>query len=229
MLNNQPPEKRVRSADGSVVVHSIFPTIQGEGPFAGCPAIFIRLAGCNLQCPGCDTDYTTTRTPLSPAVIIDTLLETPLPHNLVVITGGEPFRQNLTPLVNALLEADYVVQIETNGTLHDADFPYQRCTIVVSPKTGSIARGLIEHIDALKYVLHADHLDPRDGLPLEALGHTASPRLARPNGLVIPIYIQPEDTQDPVQNSKNIAACIASTMKFGYALGLQTHKLIGVE
>ena len=51
--NTQEPEKIDR--DRHLDVHSIFHTIQGEGPYCGHPAVFIRLAGCNLQCPGCDT------------------------------------------------------------------------------------------------------------------------------------------------------------------------------
>ena len=57
-INSQAIEKSAHYTTRSYDVHSIFPTIQGEGPFVGQPAIFIRLAGCNLQCPACDTDYT---------------------------------------------------------------------------------------------------------------------------------------------------------------------------
>jgi len=61
MLNQQLAEKRVERQDGALEIIDIFPTIQGEGPFAGEPAIFVRLAGCVLQCPLCDTDYTSGR------------------------------------------------------------------------------------------------------------------------------------------------------------------------
>ena len=70
-INIQPIEKRELSVDGSVQVHSIFYTLQGEGPFSGQPAVFVRLAGCNLQCPACDTDYTSRRTPMPVAAILD--------------------------------------------------------------------------------------------------------------------------------------------------------------
>ena len=56
MINKQPIEKREPSYEGTLQVHSIFKTIQGEGPFCGTPCVFVRLAGCNLQCPACDTD-----------------------------------------------------------------------------------------------------------------------------------------------------------------------------
>ena len=56
--NTQPAEKQVKSSGLILAINSIFYTIQGEGPFAGSPAVFVRLAGCNLQCPMCDTEYT---------------------------------------------------------------------------------------------------------------------------------------------------------------------------
>ena len=42
-----------------LMVSEIFgPTIQGEGPYAGHTAIFLRLGRCNLDCRWCDTPYT---------------------------------------------------------------------------------------------------------------------------------------------------------------------------
>ena len=70
-MNLQPIEKRTKSADGLLSLHSIFHTIQGEGPFCGTPSVFVRLAGCNLQCPACDTDYTQGRRAASAQEILD--------------------------------------------------------------------------------------------------------------------------------------------------------------
>ncbi len=230
-MNQQPPEKQNLLHPGLLQVHSIFRTIQGEGPFTGRRAVFVRLAGCNLQCPLCDTEYTAERQDLTPAAIvleIDRLVTrtTRDPNPLVVITGGEPFRQNLTALVRHLLDAEYQVQIETNGTLYQ-ELPFDKITVVCSPKTGTVSRKLHPHVSALKYVLHADRM-MFDGLPASALDHSAAPHLARPwpefKGTV---YVQPVDI--PGSNVEHLDATVESVLENGYTLCLQTHKIIGVE
>lgn len=240
-LNIQPIEKQsLLPKDGMLDVHSIFYTIQGEGPFCGYPAVFIRLAGCNLQCPFCDTNYTSDREPktvletvalVRNAHVYTTKHPFTLPEKspLVVITGGEPFRQNIAPLVRHLVAAGYRVQIETNGTLHVEDLPWDSITVVCSPKTGKVHPRLIPHIDAWKYVLSHDSI-AEDGLPILALDHTASPMIARPpEGNTKPIYLQPMDAQDGDINVMNRIACITSCMRYGYILQLQIHKLLGLE
>ena len=225
-MNQQPPEKQNLQSPGVLQVHSIFRTIQGEGPFTGQRAVFIRLAGCNLQCPLCDTDYTDKRKELSVMTIMDHVIAIGNPGILVVITGGEPFRQNLSWLVEALLADGYRVQIETNGTLYQ-DLPFDKITVVCSPKTGSVNKKLQPHIHSLKYVLRAGYI-MADGLPISALDHSASPILARPwpefRGTV---YVQPVDI--PGSDNAHLDATIASVMRNGYTLCLQTHKIIGLE
>lgn len=241
MLNTQLPEPLVTT--GRLDVVKIWPTIQGEGPFAGRPAVFIRLAGCNLQCPLCDTDYTTERAyyTISEALEVVRHWQQPMvsgKRSLVVITGGEPFRQSqLTGLVGALNENGYMVQIETNGTIYDGHLPYHcvfrgsyleaLLTIVCSPKTPSINKLLMPYINSLKYVLSASHVGD-DGLPTSVLGMRVD--VARPwPEFQGEIYLQPEDHADPVANKLNQDAAVASCMKFGYRLCLQMHKIIGVE
>ncbi len=245
MINIQPIEKRREFDDGaSLEVHSLFYTIQGEGPFSGHPAVFVRLSGCNLQCPRCDTDYTSKNETLSIDEIIDVVasLYPRTIHNkhpLVVITGGEPFRQNISELVRVLIHDGMHVQIETNGTLAPSPMlPEVGVTIVCSPKTGKVNKELQPRIDAYKYVL--DHASiGEDGLPMLALDHTAKPWVARPHeGFNGPVYLQP---MDPTGNKlsttsaaqahyeKNVAAVRDSCLRNGYIVQLQTHKLIGVE
>lgn len=233
-MNSQPIEKQNKSETGNLEVHSIFKTIQGEGPFVGTRSIFVRLAGCNLQCPLCDTDYTSKRgeyTAHELIVQINRLTGRDRPDSgyLVVITGGEPFRQNLRPFVDLLLEHGYNVQIETNGTLFQ-ELPYDLITVVCSPKTFKINSLLGVHIKALKYVVTANDIASNDGLPFYVLEHVAKPCVARPplafNG---DIYIQPADEANLLGNKENLDAAIASVMKHGYTLCLQTHKIIGME
>lgn len=226
-MNLQPAEKQ--QLTGDLQVHSVFRTIQGEGPFTGHRAIFIRLAGCNLQCPFCDTDYTSCR---SATLIPDllTLVRTmaPFHEHLVVITGGEPFRQNLLPLVTGLLAYGYKVQIETNGTLYQ-ELPYDKITVVCSPKTGSINKHLAPHISALKYVAGVNDIATDDGLPVQALGHPAKPRLARPPvNFSGTIYLQPID-ESAKANPYHQEAVVKSVLKYGHTLCLQTHKILNLE
>lgn len=242
-INQQQPEKQDRREDGSVVVHSIFYTIQGEGPFAGDPAVFVRLAGCNLQCPACDTEYTSNRLRMNPdhvfrevctqlREVVSWLPRFAFAGTLVVITGGEPFRQNIQPLVAYLLSRDLRVQIETNGTLYPGDaFPFYHpnLRVVCSPKTSVVHKKLVPHVDAFKYVATGSSI-MEDGLPRHALEHPNGGQLFRPpadwGGT---IYLQPVDEQNEAKNAYNRAAVIASCMRHGYRLCLQLHKIIGLD
>ena len=94
----------------------IFYSLQGESTFTGIPCIFVRLSGCNLDCAWCDTRYAENeRTPLSIEKIIDQIKR--FGCNLIEITGGEPLLQKETPdLISQLLEMDFQVLLETNGS-----------------------------------------------------------------------------------------------------------------
>ena len=238
-MNTQPIEKQVRHDGWELAVNSIFHTIQGEGPFAGTPAIFVRLAGCNLQCPMCDTEYSR-RLNLPVEEIVERVSKarphTPdgywiAPTNLVVISGGEPFRQPLTNLVRALLDAGYVVQIETNGTLFEEGFPYGLVTVVCSPKAGAVNKRLQKYIHSYKYVATAESLQGSpDGLPMHALEHPNGGALARPHsGFQGTVYLQPVDEKNPTKNSINLYEVVQSCLRYGHRLCIQIHKIIGVE
>ncbi len=233
-INQQAPESRSKENDMYLDVHSVFSTIQGEGPFCGQPAVFVRLAGCNLQCPGCDTDYTVGRS-LYHIVDIMRLIESRKMESgnstsLVVITGGEPFRQQINPFIEQLLSRGYLVQIETNGSMPLPKNFSQLPVIVCSPKTSKIHPSVLYRANAFKYVLKACCVNVEDGLPLQALDHQATPFIARPpKGFKGKIYLQPMDEQDEDLNHSNIQAVVQSCMKHGYTLQLQVHKYIGVE
>lgn len=237
-MNEQQTEKAVTHPQGFLEVHSIFYTIQGEGPFTGHPAVFIRLAGCNLKCPACDTDYTSSRFTVSTRSII-ALVQEQAATGLVVITGGEPFRQDIEALCRLLLQKGYFVQIETNGSLAPGflnglitkDLAKRDSVFIVcSPKSGKINPVIAAVACAFKYVLKADSVVPVDGLPLRALDHTCSPWVARPPAeFTGPVYVQPLDEKDAELNATNTRAAVRTCQKFGYILQLQTHKLLGME
>ena len=231
-MNQQQIEKKVNFKQ--LDVHSIFHTIQGEGPFSGTAAVFIRLAGCNLRCPQCDTDYTSRRMTMTPDEILEEI-QKHVSSGLIVITGGEPFRQNLEPLLKLLTRFNFYVQIETNGTLPCPGLWYSRnitnrsgVYIVVSPKTGSVHPSIDLNACAYKYVISANSVFEYDGLPVKALDHPNDGVVARPEQIV-PIYIQPEDSRNEEQNKNNIQATIDSCMKFSYTMQVQMHKIIGVQ
>lgn len=244
-LNQQPPEKAVRKGaqQGVYAVQEVFYTIQGEGPLVGTPAVFVRLAGCNLQCPLCDTDYTSRRSLMETKTIYE-MVEDARGGNvcdLIVLTGGEPFRQEVVPLIKMLIDHGYRVQIETNGTLAPRvdDFGHLTylkglvesgfLTVVVSPKTGRVAELLWPLIGAYKYVLCYGKDDVKDGLPLTALNHTAHPKLARPHpGFKGPVFLQPADEQEVHLNQLNLNQVLHNCMKFGYRLCVQTHKIVNL-
>lgn len=249
-MNIQPIEKRAGNPGLYIDVHSVFLTIQGEGPFCGVPCVFVRLAGCNLQCPACDTEYTQGRRTMAMddlmALVCEThtVAELPGQRRLVVVTGGEPFRQELGGLFTALCAAGFYVQVETNGTLAPAMpsafdgkwgynlQPHQRrgVYVVCSPKTGKIHPDIYKVACALKYVVRAGHTVVADGLPTSALDHPSNPYPARPPAdWDRPVYVQPLDSKDAEENEAHANEAVASCLRYGYTLQVQVHKLIGVE
>lgn len=95
----------------------IYKSVQGESSFAGRPCIFVRLAGCNLRCIWCDSEYTFQGgIPYTDEQIVAEM-EKLAPVRLVEFTGGEPLLQarELIPLMGRLLDVGYEVMIETSG------------------------------------------------------------------------------------------------------------------
>lgn len=121
------------------------PTLQGEGPFAGRNASFIRLGGCNLACSWCDTPYSWDGsrfdlreeiTSLSTQEILDRLPPAP---GIVVLTGGEPLLYMRQPpfvdLLQRLRSSGTSIHVETNGTLRPTEEVLELVDVfVVSPK-----------------------------------------------------------------------------------------------
>lgn len=150
----------------SVEICELFESISGESTLAGTPAVFVRLAGCNLRCRWCDTRYALdpgTRLPVSR--VVEAICQSPI--GLVVVTGGEPLQQPGTVhLCAALLARQRRVQVETNGSLDVSVLPEQVQIVldVKPPSSGELERmdvhnpGRLRAGDNLKIVL-ADRAD----------------------------------------------------------------------
>ena len=116
-----------------IKVSEIFTSFQGEGPYIGTPATFLRLYGCNLNCQWCDTDISTYE-----MLSVDDVAEILMTQmefnniNLLVITGGEPTLQmeEIKRLIKELPE-DIKIQLETNGSIYEY---LPEIEYVISPK-----------------------------------------------------------------------------------------------
>ncbi len=177
----------------SLYITSMFFTLQGEGPFGGLPALFIRLTKCNLACSFCDTffdagDWITFEDIEAKAkrTIANyfngnppawALTETggPLhPDIVLVITGGEPtLQKNLTEFLRRQVGDYKAVQIESNGTVN-LEIP-KGVTLVCSPKCAekdgkatkylAPTKQILQRADCLKFVMSADQDSPYCEVP----------------------------------------------------------------
>jgi 7-carboxy-7-deazaguanine synthase len=133
-------------------INEIFKSIQGESTYAGLPCTFIRLAGCNLRCTYCDTNYAYYHgKELNDEEIVAKIEE--YGAKCVEFTGGEPLLQEETPqILKTLLDKDYIVLIETNGSICVGCLD-KRLTIIMdikTPKSGMSHRMNMKNLQFLK-------------------------------------------------------------------------------
>lgn len=169
-----------------LLVTSRFFTLQGEGPYRGHPAYFIRLAKCNLACSFCDTYFDSGEWKNFTSLLgeADQVIEQFFENRhlavpswaqgfakkmVLVITGGEPsLQRNLSAFLESAQPYFQTTQIESNGISVLPDLP-QSTTLVVSPKClekkGHVIRYLepspkmLERADYLKFVMSAPEND----------------------------------------------------------------------
>lgn len=134
----------------SYLVNEMFYSLQGEGQWMGSPMFFIRLSGCNLKCPFCDTQHQKGEEKTIQEIVETSLL---CATNRIVITGGEPLIYDLRPLIEALREEHYFIHLETNGTLPHPG-PGSLSWITVSPKSAisTMDPFIIEEADEIKFL-----------------------------------------------------------------------------
>lgn len=206
-------------------IQEIFPTLQGEGPYAGHPSVFIRLGGCNLACDFCDTEFESYQNLSLEKIIEETLrlaknYQEEIVKKLVVITGGEPFRQPIERLCAELVKLNFLVQIETNGTLF-RDLPPE-IKIICSPKITNgkyhqIRPDLLARINAFKFIISKNHHNYSD---IAEVGQSK---------FNIPTYLQPMDEYDETKNRANLEYVVELCEQRGYLLSMQLHKILKIK
>ncbi len=141
----------------------IYKSVQGESSHAGRPCIFVRLAGCNLRCSWCDSEYTFTGGyKLSEDEVVAEIAML-APVKLVEFTGGEPLLQEreLIPLMERLLAQGYELMIETSGERSVDNVPkaVHKIIDVKCPGSGESGRFRMTNLaslterDELKFVI----------------------------------------------------------------------------
>jgi 7-carboxy-7-deazaguanine synthase len=137
---------------GTLLVHEIYRSIQGESTFAGLPCVFVRLTACHLRCRWCDTPHAFTQ---GRVMALDDVLDQIVaePCELVEVTGGEPLLQEeVYPLMTRLADARRTVLLETSGAV-DISRVDPRVRIIMDlkcPGSGECEQNLYENLDRLK-------------------------------------------------------------------------------
>ena len=194
-------------------VNEIFYSLQGEGYWTGTPMVFLRLSGCNLKCPFCDTDHAGFQEMRAEEIVAE-ILQVGGVCRRVCVTGGEPSLQLDKTLVEALHRAGMRVHVETNGT---RPLPEGVDWITLSPKTD--VKGLrgdgtvvLERADEVKVVYEDGVAGKWAAFPAE--WH----------------FLQPCDTGDKAKNRAVLAETIDHIQRNPvWRLSLQTHKLLNIR
>ena len=208
-------------------VREIYYTLQGEGAQTGRPAVFLRFAGCNLWsgreadreaavCRFCDTEFVGTSGPgggkFPTAESLAAAVASRWPKGgespFVVCTGGEPLLQLDETLIDALHEAGFEVGVESNGTLAA---PSGIDWLCISPKAAAPVVQRSGHELKLVYPQEEQEAQPGNFEDL-AFEH---------------FFLQPLDGPDLAENTRlAVDYCLAHPR---WKLGLQTHKVLGID
>lgn len=223
-------------------LNDLYPTVQGEGVLTGMPMVLVRLHGCPVGCPFCDTKETwgsaedeqvysigealgaNTRFVKTSATQIAEFARATAPRiRWAMLTGGEPALQPLEDLIRALNSQDFKVALETSGTANghlwqytDKSFADWTC---VSPKINmpgglKLLTAAIASADEIKMVIgkQAD---------IETLENLLA---SYPTKKDVQVCLQPMS-----QSKRATALCVETCMERGWRLSLQTHRLVNIR
>ncbi len=206
-------------------ISEIFKSIQGESTHAGLPFVFIRLAGCNLNCRWCDTPASRSHQNavcLAVESIMNRAVSLECPN--VCVTGGEPLQQEAVYALLRLLQDRFEkVTLETNGSIPVTTVPagVHKIVDVKCPSSGMSHHNCYANLenlnenDEVKFII-ADRRDydfARE-ISLKYLNRTPAERLVSP--------------AEPVMDPHSLAKWVLSD-KLLFRLQLQLHKLIKLK
>jgi len=191
-------------------VSEIFESLQGEGPLMGKPMLFVRLSGCNLSCPWCDTKYAQdTYEEMDIGDVVSSIEDSDLDY--VCWTGGEPLLQ-MDDMIEAIKRVPQKGHcLETNGTLRIPKGLFT--SVVVSPKT--LEKKPPDNADAYKFVVDANDTEELTRIAEYASRHSIERKK---------IYIQPMCTE--VEEALKANAMIwGECVRYGFSLSPRLHIL----
>jgi 7-carboxy-7-deazaguanine synthase len=210
-------------APPSLPVVETFHSLQGEGLHSGRSAFFLRLAGCDVGCPWCDTKHSWPEAPHPRLSVKDLALEARRAMEqgaaFVVITGGEPLQHDLNPLCGALAEVA-PLHLETSGV---PPFSGRFDWITLSPKPHRPPRPeLLACCDELKVVVNeAADLAFAETMAAAACGEAGARTTGAPPNLLL---------QPAWDNPRGLALAIAYVQSHpAWRLSLQSHKWLGLR
>jgi organic radical activating enzyme len=201
-------------------ISEIFFSIQGEGLRQGEPTIFIRFAGCNLECSFCDTKFAWQGgRPYTAAQVVEKVrrLRDRFPARWVCLTGGEPLLQNLRQLVRLLKKEKLKIQVETNA-IYYKPLPFDWITVSPKPRAYAFAPEYRKLATEVKLVVTRD------------LRFKTIKRLRQAVPAKTPLLLQP---QSNLRWSRKLALKLLNeSLAAGLEnirLSLQVHKILGLR
>ncbi len=219
-------------------INEVFESLQGEGSYTGHPSIFVRLQGCPVGCPWCDTKHTWQIDPSKQIDALDVMAQNTETDNWfeassenllklftqqgynakhIVLTGGEPCMVDLQPISEFFIQRGYSVQVETSGTYEIR--VHTDTWVTVSPKVNMpskrpVLESAMLRANEIKHpVAMEKHIEELDQV-LALIPDARQPQ----------VYLQPISQQKRATELA-IKTCIARNWR----LSLQTHKFIGIE
>ncbi len=215
-------------------VNDCYTCVQGEGVQTGVAMVLLRLHGCAVGCPWCDTKHTwevdptqeqptiaaaigenTRYSSQSAATIADYIQQNHPGPRWIMLTGGEPAQYPLKPLIDELHSRGYRVALETSGT-ETGHLGAGIDWVCVSPKIGMPGQKVVktealESADEIKHVIVTEK-------DITALDHLINGVNLKPN---VQICLQPVS-----QQQRATQLCIDTVQARGWRLSIQVHKYL---